>query len=168
MILTALAALAQTALPPVLPPAQLERLRAICTTLEARAQRTPDELQTLATCYFRGDGLAQNLPRARALYEQAAAGGYVNAQCAVGNMMIAGQGGARDVAAGLALCRRAAEAGDVDAQTDLGGYLLTGEFMPKDAVEARRWLTLAASQRQANAAVLLGQIYGNGDCIATD
>ena len=82
--------------------------------------------------------------------------------------MIAGQGGARDIAAGLALCRRAAEAGDADAQTDLGGYLLTGEFMPKDAVEARRWLTEAARQRQANAAFLLGQIYWNGDGIATD
>ena len=164
LILTTLVALAQPALPPV----QLERLRAFCTALEARAERTPEELHTLATCYFRGDGLPQDLPRARALYGQAAAGGYAKARCAVGNMMITGQGGARDVAAGLALWRRAAEAGDADAQTDLGGYLLTGEFMPKDAVEARRWLTLAAGQRQANAAVLLGQIYWNGDGVAKD
>lgn len=164
LILTTLAVLAQTpSLPATLPPEQLERLRTLCTTLAAQAQRRADELQTLATCYFRGDGLPQDLARARSLYEQAAAGGYTKANCAVGNMMIAGQGGPRDIPGGLAHCRRAAEAGDPDAQTDLGGYLLTGEFTPKDVVEARRWLTMAATQRQANAAFLLGQIYWNGD-----
>ena len=168
LILARLAALAQTTLPATLPPDQLERFRVICTTLEARQDRTAEELQTLATCYFRGDAVPQDLPRARRLYEQAAARGYAEAQCALGNMMIAGQGGPRDVAAGVVLCRRAAEAGSANAQTDLGGYMLVGEVMPKDAVEARRWLTLAARQHQANAAFLLGQIYWIGDGIVQD
>jgi len=163
LILIGLAALAQTTLPSRLPPEQLERLRALCTALEARPERNAEELQTLATCYFRGDGLPQDLPRARRLYAQAAELGYAKAGCALGNMMISGRGGPRDVAAGLALCRSAAEAGDADAQTDLGGYLLAGVVTPKDSAEARRWLTIAARQRHANAAFLLGQVYWNGD-----
>jgi TPR repeat protein len=165
LFLTGLAAMAQAASTP--PPAAPD-IAAVCRTIEARHDPSPEDLHNLAPCLFHGHGLAQDLPRARRLYEQAAARGYLKADCALGNMMITGQGGPRDVAAGLARCRRVAEAGVADAQTDLGGYLLMGQVMPKDAVEARRWLTLAARQRQANAAFLLGQIYWNGDGVTKD
>jgi TPR repeat protein len=166
LILTGLAAMAQAAAAPA--PAAAPNLAAICEALDRRRDPSAQDIHNLGTCLFRGEGLAQDLPRARSLYAQAAARGIIQADCALGNMMIAGRGGPTDVAGGLARCRRAAEAGDAQAQTDLGGYLLMGRVMPKDAVEARRWLTSAARQRQANAAMLLGQIYWNGDGVAKD
>ena len=133
-----------------------------------QAGRHASALHNLATCYFVGNGRTKDLARSRALYGQAADMGFAKAACAFGNMLIAGLGGEADVPRGLDLCRRAADAGVPDAQTDYGGYLLIGRHVPKDAVLARRYLTLAAEKRHANASFLLGQIYWKGDGVGTD
>jgi uncharacterized protein len=139
-----------------------------CDVLERVASPDGGTLHDLATCFFRGEGRAQDYPRARALYAQAIERGFVRSMCALGNMMVDGLGGVRDVAGGLALCRRAAETGDAQAQTDLANYLLMGRVVPRDVGEARRLYALAAAQGQANAAFVLGQIYWNGDGVAKD
>ncbi|MBC9034396.1 sel1 repeat family protein [Sphingomonas sp. JC676] len=73
-----------------------------------------------------------------------------------------------DIGKGLTLCREAAEAGNPSAQTDYGTFLLLGKGLSRDMVAAWRWFTAAASQKQANAAMLLGQMLWNGDGGAAD
>lgn len=133
-----------------------------CAYSEA-AGRHASALHNLATCYFKGEGRPRDLKRARDLYGQAADMGFAKAACALGNMLTAGTGGPADPQRGVELCKRAADTGLPDAQTDYGGYLLTNRYIAKDAVAARRYLSLAAAQGQRNAAFLLGQIYWKGD-----
>jgi uncharacterized protein len=128
-----------------------------------KAGRHASALHNAATCYFLGNGRTLDLKRARELYGQAADMGYAKAACALGNMLVRGDGGPADPARGVELCRQAADTGIPDAQTDYGGYLLTNKYVPKDAITARRYLTLAAEKGQRNAAFLLAQIYWNGD-----
>ena len=139
-----------------------------CDYFERVYRDRPDAAHNLATCFFNGGGRAEDLPRARELYLLALRGGWRQAPCALGNMLIRGQGGPVDVEQGMALCRLAAGRGDPDAATDLGGYLLTGEFGPRDPVAARLMLSEAAAKGQINAAHLLGQIYAKGDGVAAD
>lgn len=133
-----------------------------CNYSEA-AGRHASALHNLATCYFNGTGRPRDLNRARDLYGQAADMNFAKAACALGNMLTAGTGGPADPQRGVELCKRAADTGLPDAQTDYGGYLLTNRYIAKDAVAARRYLSLAAAQGQRNAAFLLGQIYWKGD-----
>lgn len=139
-----------------------------CDYFEALGDRRPDGLHNQATCYYDGEGRPQDLARARTLYAQAAAAGWVQAWCAYGNMLLRGEGGPTDEAEGLRLCRTASAAGDRNAQTDYGGYLLMGVGTERDAVAARFILEQAAAQEQANAAFLLGQIHTKGDGTPTD
>ena len=125
--------------------------------------RSPIGLHNLARCHETGDGAAQDLARARALYHEAAAGGFLQSFCAYGNMLIAGQGGERQVEEGLRLCRMSAIAGDANAQTDYGIQLLIGELTERDPVTARFMFEQAIVQEQQNAAYLLAQIYQKGD-----
>lgn len=135
-----------------------------CNYSEA-AGRHASALHNLATCYFNGTGRPRDLKRARDLYGQAADMGFAKAACALGNMLTAGTGGPAEPQRGVELCKRAADTGLPDAQTDYAGYLLTNRFIAKDAVAARRYLSLAAAKGHPNASFLLGQIYWNGDGI---
>ena len=139
-----------------------------CEYFEQVGDLRPDGLHNRATCHFDGEGREQDFEKARMLYRLAAEGGWHQAWCAYGNMLIKGQGGAADVAEGLRLCRMAAAAGDRDAQTDLGGYFLMGVGMERDPVAARFMLEQAANQKQANAAFLLAQIHEKGDGTPVD
>jgi len=139
-----------------------------CDWFERAAAARGDSAHNLALCHETGKGRPQDLARARALYGQASGLGWVQAKCALGNLLVSGRGGPADVPKGLALCREAAEAGNANAQADYGTFLLIGEVAPRDAVAARRWLTAAAEQNQANAAMLLGQQLWNGDGVPAD
>lgn len=134
-----------------------------CNWFERGAGKRGDATHNLALCHERGAGRPKDLARSRALYAQAAGLGWVQAKCALGNLLIAGQGGPVDAPRGVALCREAAEAGNANAQADYGIFLLEGRIVSKDVVAARRWLTAAAEQKQANAAFLVAQIHWYGD-----
>ena len=138
-----------------------------CDHME-KGNQHPEGLHNLATCYLTGNGRPVDLAKARDLYRQAADQGYAKSACAYGNMLIRGAGGRQEIAHGLELCRQAADAGTADAQTDYGGYLLTNQYTTKNAVEARRYLSMAAEKQQHNAEFLLGQIYCNGDGVEKD
>ena len=125
--------------------------------------RSPIGLHNLALCHETGDGAAQDLVRARMLYHEAAAAGFLQSFCAYGNMLIAGQGGEQQVEEGLRLCRMSAIAGDANAQTDYGIQLLIGKVTERDPVTARFMFEQAIVQEQHNAAYLLAQIYQKGD-----
>lgn len=139
-----------------------------CQWHERASAHRADATHNLALCYENGEGWPQDLTRARTLYARAAEMGWVQAKCALGNLLVRGQGGPADPAKGVALCREAADAGNANAQTDYGFFLLEGRGIAKDMVAARVWLTKAAAQGQANAAFVLGQIYWNGDGTPTD
>ena len=139
-----------------------------CDYFERVGDRRPDSLHNQGTCYFAGDGRAQDYARARELYAAAAEDGWIMSHCAYGNMLVRGEGGPKDAEQGVQLCRMTAIAGDADAQTDYGGYLLMGIGGERDPVAARFMLEQAGSQEQANAAFLLGQIHTKGDGTAVD
>lgn len=134
-----------------------------CQWFERGAGKRGDATHNLALCFEQGNGRPKDLARSRVLYAQAADLGWVQAKCALGNLLIGGRGGPVDAARGVALCREAAEAGNANAQADYGAFLIEGKIVPKDMVEARRWLTAAAEQKQANAAFLVAQIHWYGD-----
>ncbi len=134
-----------------------------CGWFERGAGKRGDATHNLALCHERGEGRPKDLAHSRVLYAQAAELGWVQAKCALGNLLIAGRGGPVDAPRGVALCREAAEAGNAHAQADYGIFLLEGKIVPKDVVAARRWLTAAAEQKQANAAFLVAQIHWYGD-----
>lgn len=133
-----------------------------------RAGNRPDSLHNLGTCYYDGQGRAQDHAFSRELYSQAAQGGFVMSFCAYGNMLVRGEGGPVDAEEGIRLCRMTAIAGDANAQTDYGTYLLTGQGVERDPVAARFMLEQAGAQDQRNAAFLLAQIYTKGDGVPAD
>ena len=61
-----------------------------------------------------------------------------------------------------------AEQGDAAAMSLLGYIYETGEGVPKDLVEAARWLRLAAKQGNAEAQFGLGLMYGTGKGVPKD
>lgn len=139
-----------------------------CAWFERAAPQRGDGAHNLALCYETGQGVPQDLARARTLYASAAKLGWVQAKCALGTMLVSGRGGAKDVARGVALCREAAEAGNANAQTDYAIWLLMGDNVPADMAMARHWFSAAAAQGQHNAEFLLGQMLWNGDGGAAD
>jgi len=69
----------------------------------------------------------------------------------------------------LKLFEQAARGGDVEAAFQLGELLRLGVAgVPAQPVAAAPWYTLAAQQRHARAALVLGQLYKNGDGVARD
>lgn len=134
-----------------------------CQWFERGAGKRGDATHNLALCFEQGIGRSTDLAQSRVLYAQAAALGWVQSKCALGNLLVSGKGGPADIPRGIALCRAAAEAGNANAQADYGIFLIEGKIMPKDMVAARRWLTAAAEQKQANAAFLVAQIHWYGD-----
>ena len=61
-----------------------------------------------------------------------------------------------------------AESGDAKAQFDLAGAYFKGEGIPKDDVEAVRWLRKSAEQGYAKAESNLGVMYVTGQGVAKD
>ncbi|QDH33452.1 tetratricopeptide repeat protein [Porphyrobacter sp. YT40] len=139
-----------------------------CDYFEQVGDRRADSLHNLASCYWNGDGRAQDYPKARALYRKAAEAGWRMSFCAYGKMLLLGQGGAADAAEGIRLCRMTALLGDKHALADYGTFLLTGQGVERDPVTARFMLERAAEQDQPNAAFLLGQIHSKGDGTPVD
>jgi len=139
-----------------------------CEYFERTGANRGDALHSLASCYFQGQGRAQDYVLARDLYRQAIASGHVTSLCGLGTMLVRGQGGEVAAEEGVALCRQATELGDKNAKTDLGIFLLTGEGVERDPIQARLWLEEAGGEGQANAAFLLGQIYARGDSVTAN
>jgi len=113
-------------------------------------------------CLWEGAFGQRELVEARVWYQRGADGGFLQAKCALGNMLIAGDGGPADPERGLALCREAAEAGEPNAQADMGDHYGAGSGVAQDYIEAARWYRLAAAQDQRNAAFQLGALHWNG------
>lgn len=138
-----------------------DRLRS-CGHFRVARESSASAAHNYGQCLWEGAWGERQLPEARIWYARGGNGGFLQAKCALGNMLIAGDGGPADPERGLALCREAAEAGEPNAQADMGDHYGAGSGVARDYVEAGRWYRLAAAQDQRNAAFQLGVLHWNG------
>lgn len=139
-----------------------------CGHFRIAREARPSAAHNYGQCLWEGAFGERDFVEARVWYQRGADGGFLQAKCALGNMLIRGEGGPAAPEAGVALCREAAEAGEPNAQTDMGDHYLAGAGVAEDHAEARKWYALAAAQNQRNAAFTLGQMYWNGDTVEKD
>lgn len=91
-----------------------------------------------------GFGGARDLAQAQHWYSQAAEGGSVDAQVAVGTAHYLGRGAPRDLGRAAYWFRAAAKGGDVGAQYLLASMYETGHGLTRDLRQARYWYDIAA------------------------
>jgi len=104
----------------------------------------------LASLYADGKGVTQDYFRAAEWYRVAAnLGASADAQVALGDLYFNGRGVAHDVAEARDWYRKAAERGHPAGQYRLARMMQEGYAGRLDAVEAFKWLTLAAAQRES-------------------
>ncbi|MQT13714.1 tetratricopeptide repeat protein [Segnochrobactrum spirostomi] len=145
---TAIAAVAEPASAPVSDPVATGSLGAA----PRESATDPQALFHLASRLERGEGVAANPDRARALYEEAAAAGNVMAMHNLAVMAFEGAGGPRDPALAINWFEKAAEYGLVDSEFNLAVLYLKGLGTQKDPAAAYRWFAIAARTGDAKAA----------------
>lgn len=122
-------------------------------TLKVEAQR-----------YYWGKGVRQNLPRAFALYLQAAGRGDTEAQYIVGGMYFKGIGTQRNVREAFKWLYKAAENGESTPQSQkiLGQEFLVGNVVPRNYTQSVQWYELAAKNGDRDAQNELAFLYYTG------
>ena len=105
-----------------------------------------DSLFKQAQKYAKGHGVAKDLTKAIALYQQAAEQGNADAQNNLGRLFYNAEGVPQDYKQAVALFRMAAEQGHAMAQTNLGWMYTNGHGVPQDYTQAVVWLRKAADQ----------------------
>lgn len=118
------------------------------------AKGDADALFNLGQAYKLGKGVKQDLPKAEALFGQAAAQGHIQAADNYGLLLF--QRGERVSA--LPYIRAAADRGDPRAQYLLGVAHFNGDLVPKDWVRAYALTTLAQQQGLPQASSALAQM----------
>ena len=95
---------------------------------------------------LRGDGVAQNIPRALPLLEQAARGGIGSAIFRLGMVYEEGQGVTRDRLRALEYFRAAAAAGEPEGFFNVGAAYVGAHGVKRDYTEGLAWIILAAKR----------------------
>lgn len=133
-----------------------------CEHFRIARETRPSAAHNYGQCLWEGTYGERELEQARIWYGRGADGGFLQAKCALGNMLSKGEGGPAEPERGLALCREAADAGDPNAQADMGDHYGGGRGVAQDYAMARQWYERAAAQRQRNAAFQRGVLDWNG------
>jgi TPR repeat protein len=110
----------------------------------------------LASCYLNGLGVSKNEVEAAKWYRKAAEQGVAEAQFWLGVYYSQWLGAAE----GARWYRKAAEQGHAGAQNNLGFCYADGDGVPKDCVEALKWLLLSSSQDPSRSVVLPEALWG--------
>ncbi|MDU8912172.1 tetratricopeptide repeat protein [Aestuariicoccus sp. MJ-SS9] len=131
----------------------------------AAAQGDPQHVHDLAAVLEAG-GDPADLPRAAALYAQAAEAGHVDAAVSLGVMYQNGTGVAQDYERARALYEGPAAAGHARAQNNLGLLYVRGHGVAQDYERAAQLFAAAADQGLARAISNLGVMYENGFGVA--
>jgi TPR repeat protein len=114
-------------------------------------------------------GAMGNSQKSHALYENAAAKGYADAEWAVGVLYSNGQGMPKDIREAVRWERLAADQGHAMARTFMGLAYLDGiGGLPQSNGEAVRYLKLAADQGDADGQYNLGTLYEEGRGVEQD
>jgi len=95
---------------------------------------------------LRGDGVAQNIPRALPLLESAARGGIGSAIFRLGMVYEEGQGVIRDRLRALEYFRAAAAAGEPEGFFNVGAAYVGAHGVKRDYTEGLAWIILAAKR----------------------
>ncbi|MCR5257749.1 MAG: TIR domain-containing protein [Desulfovibrio sp.] len=138
-------------------------------SLADRAESGDAEAQrALGGMYERGQGVGQDLAKAREWYEKAAAQGDAEAQHALGCMHSKGLGAPKNSAKAFQWWEKAAVQGHARAQCRLGWCHFFGQGVPKDPARALEWYEKAAAQGDAEAQCSLGWMYLQGIGVPKD
>lgn len=116
----------------------------------------------LAFEHQHGEGRAQDLAKAAALYRSAADGGDAEAQARLGHLHLEGTGVPKDDAEAARLVGLAANSGLAWAQASYAMFLLEGTGLKADPAASVRWLRAAARQGHATAMYRLAEAYRDG------
>ncbi len=105
-----------------------------------------DAQYQLGRMYSSGEGVSQDEAAAMSWYRKAAERGSADAQRHLGIVYDGGLGVPQDYETAVSWLRRAAEQGDSASQYILGlKYGLGREGVPRDVVQAHKWLNLSAT-----------------------
>ena len=115
------------------------------------AARTGDPAgqHLLASLYYQGHGVTQDVPKAVELFTAAAQAGFPPSLANLALMYASGDGVAQDMAQSLAYGRRAAEAGSLSAQNEYGLLYAQGQGVELDYVQAYAWIAMPAEAGSA-------------------
>ena len=105
----------------------------------------------IAFCFYKGDGVNQDLTQAVSWWRKAANQGIAEAQYMLGLCYHNGKGVSQDYAQAASWWRKAADLGDADAQNNLGSCYYYGHGVTLDYAQAVYWYRKALEQGQPNA-----------------
>lgn len=125
-------------------------------------QENPDACVELAKLQLSGKVAAQDGYNAVGLLFKAGKAGNTEAQALLGALFLVGKG-KQEFVSQVKLARNGTEKGDNHAQYTLGWILREGAGAPRSPSDAQFWLTKAAKQGNAAAALLLGDMALNGE-----
>ena len=127
-----------------------------------------DAQNYIGSCYYKGDGIAEDKAEAVKWFRKAANQGNDKAQNSLGICYYYGHGVSKDQAEAVNWFRKAANQGNDKAQNNLGYCYENGEGVDKDEAEAVKWYREAAEQGNAEAQNSLGVCYEQGHGVEID
>ena len=135
-----------------------DKLEALALIKEAALQQHPIALFEMATQYFDGKFIPQDLFKARSSLEASADLNYIPAFSTLAYMCRKGEGGPKDIKRANALLHHAATVGYPHAQHQLALMYFQGEGYKEDRDEAIAWLQKAAAQAYPASMAMLEQL----------
>lgn len=131
-------------------------------------QGHPGALHNLAAMHLQGELPDASPVKAKSLLERSAAGGFVTAMVALGQLYESDRLGPPDLKRSLDWYTQAAERGSADAQVAVATAFYLGRGAPQDATAAARWYREAAVQGDPGAMYILAAQYEKGDGVGQD
>ena len=122
----------------------------------------------LASLYYQGHGVTQDVPKAVELFTAAAQAGFPPSLANLALMYASGDGVAQDMAQSLAYGRQAAEAGDGQSQFNLAQAYRRGVDIAQDFEQAAYWYRMAAESGSLSAQNEYGLLYAQGQGVELD
>ena len=131
---------------------------------QAAAQGDAQAQTYLGHLYCEGEGVAQDLARAKKLFEMAVAQGYMPAHTSLAKMHESGQGAIQSYVRAAGLYRKAAAQGDSKAQMALGQMYEKGQGVFKNHEQAIHYYKLACENGELAACDALERLSNKDGC----
>lgn len=120
----------------------------------------PLALYNLGLMFLKGDGIEEDLTKARVCFETGAQAGDLDCQCELAIMLQQGEGGEADVARAFREASTAAASGSAKGQFLLGCYYAQGMGVAANEEEAIRFIGMSAAQQYQPALDMLIDLNG--------
>jgi len=133
-----------------------------------QAAQRRDQTFKSAVAMLSGQSATQDNSQAYALLLQIGREGHLEAQCAIGNLLLTGNGVPQDKQSAFCWFSLAASNGHAQAQSNLGLMCLLGDGVSRDPKVGFYWLNKSAEQNNTNALMNLGIAYRDGAGVAKD